>query len=75
MEINLSQPNLLQDSDMEFMVNILLLIIGGYNKNPQLDLQAQHRAHRISQKKEVQVFRFCIEVYNFVPYYLLFCSS
>ncbi|RWW45706.1 hypothetical protein BHE74_00048430 [Ensete ventricosum] len=30
--------------------------------NPQVDLQAQDRAHRIGQKKEVQVFRFCTEV-------------
>ncbi|KAL5995983.1 hypothetical protein ACLOJK_026056 [Asimina triloba] len=29
--------------------------------NPQMDLQAQDRAHRIGQKKEVQVFRFCTE--------------
>ncbi|GMH29294.1 hypothetical protein Nepgr_031137 [Nepenthes gracilis] len=29
--------------------------------NPQVDLQAQDRAHRIGQKKEVQVFRFCAE--------------
>uniref|UniRef100_A0A061QM65 SWI/SNF-related matrix-associated actin-dependent regulator of chromatin subfamily A member 5 n=1 Tax=Tetraselmis sp. GSL018 TaxID=582737 RepID=A0A061QM65_9CHLO len=28
--------------------------------NPQMDLQAMDRAHRIGQKKEVQVFRFCI---------------
>lgn len=27
-----------------------------------MDLQAQDRAHRIGQKKEVQVFRFCTEV-------------
>ena len=26
-----------------------------------MDLQAMDRAHRIGQKKEVQVFRFCIE--------------
>ncbi|KAG5020642.1 hypothetical protein JHK87_016497 [Glycine soja] len=32
--------------------------------NPQLDLQAQHRALRIGQKKEVQVFRFCIEAWT-----------
>ena len=31
-------------------------------RNPQVDLQAQDRAHRIGQKKEVQVFRFCTEV-------------
>ncbi|KAG6428110.1 hypothetical protein SASPL_112359 [Salvia splendens] len=29
--------------------------------NPQVDLQAQDRAHRIGQKKDVQVFRFCTE--------------
>ncbi|KAF3970286.1 hypothetical protein CMV_006007 [Castanea mollissima] len=29
--------------------------------NPQVELQAQDRAHRIGQKKEVQVFRFCTE--------------
>ena len=29
--------------------------------NPQVDLQAMDRAHRIGQKKEVQVFRFCSE--------------
>ncbi|XP_028102536.1 ISWI chromatin-remodeling complex ATPase CHR11-like [Camellia sinensis] len=29
--------------------------------NPQVDLQAQDRAHRIGQTKEVQVFRFCTE--------------
>jgi SWI/SNF-related matrix-associated actin-dependent regulator of chromatin subfamily A member 5 len=26
-----------------------------------MDLQAMDRAHRIGQKKEVQVFRFCVE--------------
>ena len=29
--------------------------------NPQMDLQAMDRAHRIGQTKEVQVFRFCAE--------------
>ena len=28
---------------------------------PQMDLQAMDRAHRIGQKKEVSVFRFCVE--------------
>jgi len=28
--------------------------------NPQMDLQAMDRAHRIGQKKEVQVYRLCI---------------
>jgi len=29
--------------------------------NPQMDLQAIDRAHRIGQKKQVQVFRLCVE--------------
>jgi len=29
--------------------------------NPQMDLQAMDRAHRIGQKKQVHVFRFCVE--------------
>jgi len=29
--------------------------------NPQMDLQAQDRAHRIGQKKQVHVYRFCSE--------------
>jgi hypothetical protein len=44
-----------------------------HNRNPQVDLQAQDRAHRIGQKKEVQVFRFCTEVCNFKlghPFYI-----
>ncbi|KAF3589800.1 hypothetical protein F2Q69_00032310, partial [Brassica cretica] len=36
--------------------------------NPQVDLQAQDRAHRIGQKKEVQVFRFCTEV-DILPFH------
>lgn len=32
-------------------------------------MQAQDRAHRIGQKKEVQVFRFCTEVCNFKLYF------
>lgn len=42
---------------------LILLMLGGIHcRNPQVDLQAQDRAHRIGQKKEVQVFRFCTEV-------------
>ena len=29
--------------------------------NPQVDLQAMDRAHRIGQKKQVRVFRFVTE--------------
>jgi SNF2 family DNA or RNA helicase len=32
------------------------------NRNPQVDLQAMDRAHRIGQKKQVWVFRFITEV-------------
>ncbi|XWS08636.1 hypothetical protein CRYUN_Cryun40dG0018600 [Craigia yunnanensis] len=38
-----------------------VVIIYDSDWNPQVDLQAQDRAHRIGQKKEVQVFRFCTE--------------
>ena len=40
----------------------LVLNLAKIDRNPQVDLQAQDRAHRIGQKKEVQVFRFCTEV-------------
>ena len=33
----------------------------GLCRNPQMDLQAMDRAHRIGQKKEVHVYRFCID--------------
>lgn len=32
------------------------------SRNPQADLQAMDRAHRIGQKKQVYVFRFVTEV-------------
>ncbi|CAI5526384.1 unnamed protein product [Closterium sp. Naga37s-1] len=38
-----------------------IVIIYDSDWNPQADLQAMDRAHRIGQKKEVQVFRFCTE--------------
>lgn len=31
------------------------------SRNPQVDLQAQDRAHRIGQKKPVKVYRFVTE--------------
>lgn len=31
--------------------------------NPQVDLQAEDRAHRIGQKKQVYIFRFITEVF------------
>ncbi|KAH7314871.1 hypothetical protein KP509_21G025000 [Ceratopteris richardii] len=39
-----------------------IVILYDSDWNPQVDLQAQDRAHRIGQKKEVQVFRFCTEL-------------
>lgn len=38
-----------------------IVIIYDSDWNPQMDLQAMDRAHRIGQKKEVQVFRFMTE--------------
>ncbi|OIT20860.1 putative chromatin-remodeling complex atpase chain [Nicotiana attenuata] len=38
-----------------------IVILYDSDWNPQVDLQAQDRAHRIGQKKEVQVFCFCTE--------------
>ena len=38
-----------------------VVIIYDSDWNPQMDLQAMDRAHRIGQKKEVQVFRFMTE--------------
>ena len=39
--------------------------------NPQVDLQAEDRAHRIGQKKQVVIFRFITEVNIFSR--LIFC--
>lgn len=38
-----------------------IVILYDSDWNPQMDLQAQDRAHRIGQKKQVQVFRFVTE--------------
>ena len=38
-----------------------IVIIFDSDWNPQMDLQAMDRAHRIGQKKQVKVFRFIHE--------------
>ena len=38
-----------------------IVILYDSDWNPQADLQAQDRAHRIGQKKQVRVFRFVTE--------------
>mmetsp|Transcript_40665 Transcript_40665/g.129745 ORF Transcript_40665/g.129745 Transcript_40665/m.129745 type:complete len:932 (+) Transcript_40665:74-2869(+) len=38
-----------------------IVILYDSDWNPQVDLQAMDRAHRIGQKKEVHVYRFCTE--------------
>ncbi|KAK8585804.1 hypothetical protein V6N13_050774 [Hibiscus sabdariffa] len=43
------------------LLNIAMSLVS-FPRNPQVDLQAQDRAHSIGQKKEVQVFRFCTQV-------------
>jgi len=55
----------MQSYDLYLYLKITFTWLVVYNRNPQVDLQAQDRAHRIGQKKEVQVFRFCTEVSNF----------
>ncbi|KAJ8431163.1 hypothetical protein Cgig2_030102 [Carnegiea gigantea] len=55
-----------------------IVILYDSDWNPQVDLQAQDRAHRIGQKKEVQVFRFCTEILNSnysLTRYLSFCAA
>jgi len=37
------------------------ILLSSLCRNPQMDLQAMDRAHRIGQKKEVHVYRFCID--------------
>jgi SWI/SNF-related matrix-associated actin-dependent regulator of chromatin subfamily A member 5 len=43
------------------MASADVVIIYDSDWNPQMDLQAMDRAHRISQKKQVRVFRFVTE--------------
>ncbi len=38
-----------------------IVILYDSDWNPQMDLQAMDRAHRIGQKKEVHVYRFCTD--------------
>ena len=38
-----------------------IVILFDSDWNPQMDLQAMDRAHRIGQKKEVHVYRFCTD--------------
>jgi SNF2 family DNA or RNA helicase len=38
-----------------------LLSLTGFSRNPQVDLQAMDRAHRIRQTKQVYVFRLVTE--------------
>lgn len=44
------------------LVTADIVILYDSDWNPQVDLQAQDRAHRIGQKKQVYVFRFVTEV-------------
>ena len=48
------------------LVTADIVVLYDSDWNPQVDLQAQDRAHRIGQKKQVYVFRFVTEV-NRVP--------
>lgn len=55
---------MLYDSDWYVAQLVVLMpaeIKSGYSRNPQADLQAMDRAHRIGQTKQVYVFRFITE--------------
>lgn len=67
--INLTSADIvvLYDSDWSVFFSIVVswgLTDGsdGVGRNPQADLQAMDRAHRIGQQKQVYVFRFVTEV-------------
>ena len=44
------------------LVTADIVVLYDSDWNPQVDLQAQDRAHRIGQKKQVYVYRFVTEV-------------
>jgi hypothetical protein len=44
----------------------LTRIFSQSSRNPQADLQAMDRAHRIGQTKQVYVFRFVTEVSRYI---------
>jgi SWI/SNF-related matrix-associated actin-dependent regulator of chromatin subfamily A member 5 len=63
--INLATADIvvLYDSDWYYLLSFSFPnLLQKVNRNPQCDLQAMDRAHRIGQKKQVYVFRFISEV-------------
>ena len=66
LSLSLSYPILKQTKNKKGGLGINLytadvVVLYDSDWNPQMDLQAMDRTHRIGQKKEVQVFRFCVE--------------
>ena len=61
--INLTTADVvvLYDSDWYVSNPIITAILKTFSRNPQADLQAMDRAHRIGQTKQVYVFRFVSE--------------
>jgi len=61
--INLTTADIvvLYDSDWQVPLEICLEFSDQVCRNPQADLQAMDRAHRIGQTKQVYVFRFITE--------------
>jgi SWI/SNF-related matrix-associated actin-dependent regulator of chromatin subfamily A member 5 len=61
--INLTSADVvvLYDSDWYVSNPIIAAILKTLSRNPQADLQAMDRAHRIGQTKQVYVFRFISE--------------
>jgi SWI/SNF-related matrix-associated actin-dependent regulator of chromatin subfamily A member 5 len=48
------------------LVTADIVVLYDSDWNPQVDLQAQDRAHRIGQTKQVYVFRFVTEVRGYL---------